>query len=82
MREQGYEALEQAIGGDAFVGVGTPTLVETAIVLHARVGVLPEPCSNDSSMTPRRLPSLSAIATGRSLSARSPVTGEAGIRRS
>lgn len=40
LREHGYEPLEQAMGTAAFVGVGAPTLVETAIVLHARVGAL------------------------------------------
>ena len=40
LREQGYEPLERALGEAARVGVGAPTLVETAIVLHARVGAL------------------------------------------
>lgn len=40
LREQGYEALEESLGTAEFLGVGAPTLVETAIVLHARVGAL------------------------------------------
>lgn len=40
LREQGYEPLEQAMGAAEHVGVGAPTLVETAVVLHARIGAL------------------------------------------
>lgn len=40
LREQGYESLEQAMGAAEHVGVGAPTLVETAVVLHARIGAL------------------------------------------
>ncbi len=40
LREQGYEPLEQAMGAAAQVGVGAPTLVEAAVVLHSRIGAL------------------------------------------
>jgi ribonuclease VapC len=40
LREQGFEPLEETLGRAPFVGVGAPTLAETAIVLHARVGAL------------------------------------------
>lgn len=40
LREQGYERLELALGSAESVGVGAPTLVETAVVLHSRIGAL------------------------------------------
>jgi len=40
LREQGFESLEQTMGAAPHIGVGAPTLVETAIVLHARIGAL------------------------------------------
>ena len=40
LREEGYERLEHELGQGESVGVGAPTLAETAVVLHARVGAL------------------------------------------
>lgn len=40
LRARGYERFERAMGAAASVGVGTPTLVEAAIVLHSRIGAL------------------------------------------
>ena len=40
LREKGYERLEDAAGATDSNGVGTPTLVETGVVLHRRVGAL------------------------------------------
>jgi ribonuclease VapC len=40
LREQGYERLEQELGAATSVGVGAPTLVEAAVVLHAHIGAL------------------------------------------
>jgi ribonuclease VapC len=37
-REPGFEELLKAIEESSAVGVGTPTLAETAIVLEARIG--------------------------------------------
>jgi ribonuclease VapC len=37
-RERGFERLLRAIDESPAVGVGTPTLTETAIVLYARLG--------------------------------------------
>lgn len=36
--EPGFDSLEQKIGEAAEIGVGTPTLLETAIVLTGRTG--------------------------------------------
>lgn len=38
LREPGYERLMEAIGSARSVGIGAPTLVETSIVLSARLG--------------------------------------------
>ncbi len=40
LRERGYEDLERRLGAADSLGVGAPTLVETAVVTHARVGAL------------------------------------------
>lgn len=40
LREQGYEPLQVRMGGAESVRVGAPTLVETAVVVHARIGAL------------------------------------------
>lgn len=40
LRERGHERIEQQLGTADTVGVGAPTLVETAVVLHARIGAL------------------------------------------
>ncbi len=40
LRERGYEPVAEALGAADRVGIGAPTLVETSIVLHARVGAL------------------------------------------
>ena len=38
LRESGHEALRRVADDAPAIGVGTPTLVETGIVLHARIG--------------------------------------------
>lgn len=38
LREEGHEGLRAAAGASPRNGVGTATLVETGIVLHARIG--------------------------------------------
>lgn len=40
LRETGHEELRQAADDVPTIGVGTPTLVETGIVLHGRIGGL------------------------------------------
>jgi ribonuclease VapC len=40
LRERGYERFEDALRAASAVGVGAPTLVETGIVLHGRIGAL------------------------------------------
>jgi ribonuclease VapC len=40
LREQGYERFEEALRAAPTVGVGAPTLVETGVVLHGRIGAL------------------------------------------
>lgn len=37
-REPGHDALRKALGGAGLAAVGAPTLVETGIVLEARIG--------------------------------------------
>jgi ribonuclease VapC len=40
LREQGHERLRALVEGSPRNGVGTPTLVETGLVLHGRVGAV------------------------------------------
>jgi ribonuclease VapC len=37
LKEPGHEALQAKIGTATFIGIGAPTLVETALVLSARL---------------------------------------------
>lgn len=39
LREPGFESLLAAMDGAARIGIGAPTLVETAVVLSARTGM-------------------------------------------
>lgn len=43
LEEPGFEALEDAIAATEFVGIGTPTLTESAIVLASRLARDPRP---------------------------------------
>lgn len=38
LREPGYERILEAVAGAEWIGIGAPTLVETGIVLTARLG--------------------------------------------
>ena len=38
LREDGHEAIRSTAGTAPALGVGTPTLVETGLVLHGRIG--------------------------------------------
>lgn len=42
-REPGFEPLLEKLTGAAFIGIGCPTLVETGIVLSARMGFNADP---------------------------------------
>ena len=80
LRERGYEDLERRLGAADSLGVGAPTLVETAVVTHARVGALSRTLLPDCSTTSKRRASSSVNGTGPWLSPRSHVTARGAIR--